>query len=95
MITNVFGLIRCQMRGKHVVGHLKNGVTEPVLARAFEYWRKIDQSVGDRIARPKTPRMRRGSHVKIKGEIAAGPLQSPSPRYTPRQGKMRWKSPFV
>ena len=24
----------------NVVGHLKNGVTEPVLARAIEYWRK-------------------------------------------------------
>jgi catalase len=35
----------------NVVGHLKNGVTEPVLARAFEYWRNIDQSVGDRIAK--------------------------------------------
>jgi catalase len=34
----------------NVVGHLKKGVTEPVLARAFEYWRNIDQSVGDRIA---------------------------------------------
>jgi catalase len=35
----------------NVVGHLKDGVTEPVLARAFEYWRSIDQSVGDRIAK--------------------------------------------
>jgi catalase len=35
----------------NVVGHLKDGVTEPVLARAFEYWRKIDQAVGDRIAK--------------------------------------------
>jgi catalase len=25
-----------------VVGHLNQGVTEPVLARAIEYWRKID-----------------------------------------------------
>jgi catalase len=25
-------------------------VSEPVLARAFEYWRNIDQAVGDRIA---------------------------------------------
>ena len=25
-----------------VVGHLNKGVTEPVLARAIEYWRKID-----------------------------------------------------
>ncbi|MGA9847843.1 MAG: catalase, partial [Roseiarcus sp.] len=35
----------------NVVGHLKDGVKEPVLARAIEYWRKIDQAVGDRIAR--------------------------------------------
>jgi catalase len=35
----------------NVVGHLKKGVSEPVLARAFEYWRNIDQAVGDRIAK--------------------------------------------
>jgi catalase len=35
----------------NVVGHLKDGVTEPVLARALEYWRNIDPAVGDRIAR--------------------------------------------
>lgn len=35
----------------NVAGHLKNGVTEPVLERVFEYWRKIDQKTGDRIAR--------------------------------------------
>jgi catalase len=34
----------------NVVGHLKNGVTEPVLERAFEYWRNIDKETGDRIA---------------------------------------------
>ena len=34
----------------NVVGHLSNGVSEPVLERAFEYWRNIDQDVGDRIA---------------------------------------------
>jgi catalase len=34
----------------NVVGHLKNGVTEPVLQRAFEYWRRIDRETGDRIA---------------------------------------------
>ncbi len=33
-----------------VSGHLKGGVTQPVLERAFEYWRNIDQEVGDRIA---------------------------------------------
>ncbi|MCF8036777.1 MAG: catalase, partial [Desulfobacteraceae bacterium] len=35
----------------NVVGHLKNGVSEPVLKRALEYWRNIDQEIGDRIAK--------------------------------------------
>ena len=34
----------------NVSGHLLNGVEEPVLSRAFEYWRNIDQAIGDRIA---------------------------------------------
>jgi catalase len=33
----------------NVVGHLLNGVTGPVLQRAFQYWRNIDKNVGDRI----------------------------------------------
>ena len=33
----------------NVAGHLLNGVTEPVLARAFEYWRNVDRDLGDRI----------------------------------------------
>ncbi|MQA08000.1 MAG: catalase [Pseudonocardiaceae bacterium] len=33
----------------NVAGHLSKGVTEPVLQRAFEYWRNIDKDVGDRI----------------------------------------------
>jgi len=35
----------------NVIAHLKNGVSAPVLNRAFAYWRNIDQSVGDRIAK--------------------------------------------
>ena len=35
----------------NVVGHLKKGVSAPVLTRAFEFWRNIDQETGDRIAR--------------------------------------------
>jgi catalase len=34
----------------NVAGHLKDGVSEPILARALEYWRKIDQALGNRIA---------------------------------------------
>ena len=32
-----------------VVGSLLGGVREPVLSRVFEYWRQIDQAVGDSI----------------------------------------------
>ena len=35
----------------NVVGHLKKGVTEPVLQHAFECWRNIDKEIGDRIAK--------------------------------------------
>ena len=34
----------------NVAGHLANGVTAPVLARALEYWHNIDKETGDRIA---------------------------------------------
>ncbi len=33
----------------NIVGHLLNGVTEPVLQRAFEYWRNVDKELGDRV----------------------------------------------
>jgi catalase len=35
----------------NVVGHLLNGVSKPVLTRAFEYWQNIDKTLGDRIER--------------------------------------------
>ena len=34
----------------NVVGHLSAGVSQDVLQRAFEYWRNIDKTIGDRIA---------------------------------------------
>jgi len=33
----------------NVVGHLKKGVSAPVMKRVFEYWRSIDEDVGERI----------------------------------------------
>ncbi len=33
----------------NIVGHLLNGVSEPVLLRAFAYWRKVDNDLGDKI----------------------------------------------
>ncbi len=34
----------------NVVGHLRKGVSAPVLERAIAYWRNIDRGIGDRIA---------------------------------------------
>jgi len=33
----------------NIVGHLLNGVTEPVLVRAFDYWRNVDKDLGERV----------------------------------------------
>jgi catalase len=33
----------------NIVGQLLNGVTEPVLQRAFDYWRNVDKDLGDRV----------------------------------------------
>jgi catalase len=33
----------------NIVGHLLDGVTEPVLVRAFQYWRNVDEDLGERI----------------------------------------------
>jgi catalase len=33
----------------NVAGHLSDGVSDAILARAFEYWKSIDQELGERI----------------------------------------------
>jgi len=33
----------------NIVGHVKKGVEEPVLSRVFEYWRRVDKTIGDRV----------------------------------------------
>jgi catalase len=33
----------------NIAGHLSDGVSDKVLARAFEYWRNVDQELGDQI----------------------------------------------
>jgi catalase len=33
----------------NIAGHLLNGVTEPVLKRAFEYWRNVDKDLGQAV----------------------------------------------
>ena len=33
----------------NITGHLLNGVTEPVLQRAFQYWKNVDKELGDKV----------------------------------------------
>jgi catalase len=33
----------------NIVGHLLDGVTEPVLERTFQYWRNVDHDLGNRV----------------------------------------------
>ncbi len=33
----------------NIVGHLKGGVSEAIQQRAFEYWRNVDKTLGDRV----------------------------------------------
>jgi catalase len=33
----------------NIVGHVLQGVEEPVLSRVFEYWRNVDKTIGDKV----------------------------------------------
>ena len=33
----------------NITGHLLNRVTEPVLQRAFQYWKNVDKNLGDKV----------------------------------------------
>ena len=51
LVRNVMDDAQRNRLVSNVVGHLKNGVSETLLQRVFEYWRKIDKEIGDRIAK--------------------------------------------
>ncbi len=34
----------------NLIGHLRTGVSGPVLQRAVAYWRAVDKALGDKIA---------------------------------------------
>ncbi len=51
LVRKVMNDAQRDLLASNVVGHLKDGVSELVLKRAFEYWRNIDKEIGDRIAR--------------------------------------------
>ncbi len=50
LVRNVMDDAQRDRLVKNVVGALQ-GVSEPVLQRAFEYWRNVDKEIGDRIAK--------------------------------------------
>ncbi|BFV60155.1 catalase [Kitasatospora sp. CMC57] len=50
MVREVLDDAARERLASNISGHLKNGVSAPVLARALEYWRKVDKDLGDRIA---------------------------------------------
>ena len=50
--TMVREVLDDEQRGRlvgNIAGHLSKGVSEPVLARAFEYWRNVDKELGDQV----------------------------------------------
>lgn len=49
LIRNVMDDAQRDRLVANIVGHLKAGVSEPVLKRAFEYWRNIDNDIGERV----------------------------------------------
>jgi catalase len=49
MIREVFDDEARERLVSNVAGHLSDGVSQKVLARAFEYWKNIDPEIGDRI----------------------------------------------
>jgi tetratricopeptide (TPR) repeat protein len=49
LVREVMGDAERDRLVSNIVGHLLDGVTEPVLQRAFEYWRNVDKDLGNRV----------------------------------------------
>ena len=49
MVREVFDDAARDRLVSNVAGHLSDGVSDKVLARAFEYWKNIDREIGERI----------------------------------------------
>ena len=58
----------------NIVGHLLNGVTEPVLQRAFEYWRNVDKDLGEQ-DRVRCPRQAGREGPEGRGAGQPGPAE--------------------
>jgi len=49
LVNNVMDDAARERLVANVVGHLCGGVSEPVLQRAFDYWKNVDQNIGERV----------------------------------------------
>ncbi len=49
MVREVLDDAARERLASNIIGHLLNGATEPVLQRAFQYWRNVDKNLGDKI----------------------------------------------
>ncbi|HEV7906951.1 MAG TPA: catalase [Pseudonocardiaceae bacterium] len=49
LVREVFDDAQRERLVNNIVGHLLNGVTEPVLRRAFDYWHNVDEDLGDQV----------------------------------------------
>ncbi len=49
LVRDVMNDVERERLVDNVAGHLLNGVSEPVLRRAFDYWRSVDTDLGNRI----------------------------------------------
>ena len=53
----------------NISGHLLNGVTEPVLVRAFQYWSNVDSDLGKKIE--EAVRAQQGGEAPTTGQSPA------------------------
>ncbi|MDT3440790.1 catalase [Pseudofrankia sp. BMG5.37] len=49
MVRDVLDDAARERLANNIVGHLLKAVSEPVLVRAFEYWRNVDKNLGDAV----------------------------------------------
>ncbi|MDT7654504.1 MAG: catalase [Pseudonocardiales bacterium] len=49
MVRKVFNDEQRERFVGNVAGHLRNDVSEPILERAFQYWKNVDKETGDKI----------------------------------------------
>ncbi|MDQ6648980.1 MAG: catalase, partial [Actinomycetota bacterium] len=49
LVREVMGDAARERLVNNIVGHVTNGVMEPVLSRVFEYWTNVDAEVGKRV----------------------------------------------